>query len=75
MFQIRDEGIGILLEDRQFLYDSFHRGENVGNIPGTGLGLAVVKKCVELHGGGISVESEVGVGSLFTVWVPCGRVG
>ncbi len=71
IFQIRDQGIGILLEDRQFLYDSFHRGENVGDIPGTGLGLAVVKKCVELHRGGISVESEVGVGSLFTVWLPC----
>lgn len=74
IFQIRDQGIGILLEDRQFLYDSFHRGENVGNIPGTGLGLAVVKKCVELHGGSISVESEVGVGSLFTVWLPCVRL-
>ncbi|MCT7949478.1 CHASE3 domain-containing protein [Ancylothrix sp. C2] len=75
IFQIRDQGIGILLEDRQFLYDSFHRGENVGDIPGTGLGLAVVKKCVELHGGRISVESEVGVGSLFTVWLPCRRCG
>lgn len=51
IFRICDEGIGIPPEDQPQLFEAFHRGQNVGNIPGTGLGLTVVKKCVELHGG------------------------
>lgn len=69
-FQIRDRGIGIPLSDQPHLFEAFHRGENVGNIPGSGLGLTVVKKCVDLHGGRISVTSEVGVGTTFTVTIP-----
>lgn len=70
IFQIKDKGSGISQEDQQKLYEPFHRGSNVGNITGTGLGLAVVKKCVELHGGEISVESALGVGTTFTVKIP-----
>jgi PAS domain S-box-containing protein len=69
-FQIRDPGIGIPLSDQPHLFEAFHRGENVGNIPGSGLGLTVVKKCVDLHCGRISVTSEVGVGTTFTVTIP-----
>lgn len=72
IFQIKDEGIGIPLEDQQALYEPFHRCNNVGDILGTGLGLAVVKKCVDLHLGQISVESEVGIGTTFTVKIPQG---
>ena len=68
--RIKDEGIGILEDDRKQLFEPFHRGKNVRNIPGTGLGLVVVKKCVELHGGSISVHSEVGVGTTFIVNLP-----
>lgn len=67
IFQIRDEGIGISPESLSDLYEPFYRADNVGSIVGTGLGLAVVKKCLELHRGEISVESEVGVGTTFTV--------
>lgn len=70
IFQIKDEGIGIPLEDQQALYEPFHRSKNVGHIVGTGLGLAVVKKCLELHQGQVSVESEVGIGTTFTVKIP-----
>lgn len=70
IFQVKDEGIGISLEDQEELYEPFHRGNNVGNIAGTGLGLAVVKTCVALHGGQIFVESHVGVGTTFTVKIP-----
>ncbi|HEY9826963.1 MAG TPA: HAMP domain-containing sensor histidine kinase, partial [Stenomitos sp.] len=70
VFKVSDRGIGIPAADQQYLYDSFHRGENVGTLPGTGLGLAVVKKCLERHGGNIQVQSEVGVGTTFRVTIP-----
>lgn len=72
-FSIRDRGIGIPSEELQNLFQPFHRASNVGKIPGTGLGLAIVKRCVEVHGGQIFVESEVGVGTIFTVVLPLVR--
>lgn len=71
IFQIRDEGIGIPPADLARLFETFHRAKNVGKIPGTGLGLAIVKRCVEIHGGKIAVDSQVGVGTTFTVTLPC----
>jgi PAS domain S-box-containing protein len=73
IFHIQDSGIGIPLEDRQHLFESFHRAKNVGNIPGTGLGLSIVKRSVDLHGGNITVNSEVGVGTTFTVTIPLSK--
>jgi signal transduction histidine kinase len=70
IFQIQDWGIGIPLKDQQKLFESFHRGQNVGKIPGTGLGLCIVKRYVDLHGGHISLKSKVGVGTTFTVTLP-----
>jgi PAS domain S-box-containing protein len=70
ILRIQDEGIGIPVKDQQHLFKSFHRGSNVGTISGTGLGLAIVKISVDLHGGQIAVESEVGVGTTFTVTLP-----
>lgn len=70
VFQVKDRGIGIPQRDRPQLFEPFHRGSNVDSIPGTGLGLAMVKTLVELHGGSISVDSEVNVGSTFTIVLP-----
>ncbi|KOP25032.1 histidine kinase [Hapalosiphon sp. MRB220] len=70
IFQVKDEGIGIPQSEQQKIYEPFYRGQNVEDIVGTGLGLAVVKKCVELHQGEIFVESKVGVGTTFTVKIP-----
>ena len=70
VFQVRDHGIGIAEEDRVKIYEPFYRGQNVENIIGTGLGLAVVKKCVELHGGEIALDSQVDKGTSFTVKLP-----
>ncbi|WP_460201654.1 CHASE3 domain-containing protein [Scytonema sp. NUACC21] len=67
IFQISDRGIGIAQEEKEQLYQAFQRGKNVGDIPGTGLGLAVVKKCLELHEGTITLESQLGIGTTFTV--------
>lgn len=70
VFCVQDQGIGIPLADQAQLFDSFHRASNVGTISGTGLGLAIVKKSVDLHGGKIAVQSEVSVGTTFTVTIP-----
>lgn len=72
IFRIRDQGIGIPPEDQQQMFEPFHRGKNVGAIAGTGLGLTLVKKCVNLHGGSIIVASVVGVGTTSTVTLPLG---
>jgi signal transduction histidine kinase len=69
-FQVKDQGIGIPAEAQKNLYEPFHRAPNVGMIEGTGLGLAVVKRCVDLHRGKIFVESEVGIGTTVTVHLP-----
>jgi PAS domain S-box-containing protein len=70
VFQVRDQGIGIPIKDQPLLFESFHRATNVGTIAGTGLGLAIVKKCVDIHKGQVAVESEIGVGTTFTVTLP-----
>jgi signal transduction histidine kinase len=70
IFTIKDNGIGIPEADQAQLFQSFHRGSNVGTTSGTGLGLTIVKKSVDLHGGEIAVTSEVGAGTTFTITVP-----
>ena len=69
-FVVVDEGIGIPEADRERLFEAFHRCGNAESIPGTGLGLAVVKKSVEAHRGTIEVESREGEGTRFRVEVP-----
>ena len=70
VFEVTDHGIGILEKDLPHLYEAFHRGGNVSNVPGTGLGLVIVKRCVELHRGLVTVKSEVNRGTTFTVRLP-----
>jgi predicted ATPase/signal transduction histidine kinase len=69
-FQIQDKGIGIPESDLGQLFESFHRAKNVGKLPGSGLGLSIVKQSVSLHGGKITVESQENVGTTFTVVIP-----
>jgi signal transduction histidine kinase len=70
VFQITDQGIGIPADDMPHLFDTFHRGTNVGNIAGTGLGMAIVQRAVNLHRGRIDVHSEPGAGTTFVVTLP-----
>src|SRR5919202_1164796 len=72
VFQVEDTGIGIAEEHLPLLFQKFQQLEAVyqRNYEGTGLGLALTKQLVELHGGRIEVESVVGEGSFFTVWLP-----
>jgi PAS domain S-box-containing protein len=67
---IADEGIGISEEDQEHLFSSFFRGKNVVNIQGTGLGLHIVKKYIELLDGSIELESRLGMGTRVTVSIP-----
>ncbi len=69
---VMDTGIGIPADEVPQLFVRFFRGEQsrMMQVPGTGLGLAIVKEIVELHGGKVAVESQVGKGSTFTVWLP-----
>jgi signal transduction histidine kinase len=69
---VTDNGSGISEEDRAQLFTPFFRANNEAtrSEPGTGLGLALVKRLTELHGGFVEVDSELGQGSAFTVILP-----
>lgn len=69
-FSVKDEGIGMSPETLSMIFDSFYRAKNVTNIEGTGMGLSILKKSVDLLEGEIIVESESGVGSSFFVKLP-----
>jgi PAS domain S-box-containing protein len=71
--RVRDQGIGISENDRKQLFTAFHRGSNVGNRPGTGLGLLLVKRCADLHGGRVQIQSQIGKGTMVTVRLPVFR--
>ncbi|KST63083.1 sensor histidine kinase [Mastigocoleus testarum] len=72
IFQVEDTGIGIPAEQLPLLFEKFHQLDTPyrRRYGGTGLGLALTKQLVELHRGRIEVDSSVGVGSIFTVWIP-----
>lgn len=67
---IEDDGIGIPEKEQSQLFDRFFRAKNVGITEGSGLGLSIVKKCVEVLKGEIDVKSKAGKGTTFTVTIP-----
>ena len=67
---VEDHGIGIPEQDRDRLFTRYARGSNVSGIVGTGIGLYLVKMVIDLHQGGVAVESREGKGSRFTVRLP-----
>lgn len=69
-FVVADEGMGIPLEDQKHLFTRFFRAHNVENIKGTGLGLHIVQRYLDLLGGSIQFTSEMGQGSRFHVTLP-----
>jgi PAS domain S-box-containing protein len=70
LIRIRDQGIGIPAAEQKHLFSSFFRASNVSNIYGTGLGLTIVQQCVQMHGGSITIESELHKGTAVTVTLP-----
>lgn len=71
----RDDGIGMSVEDIPYVFEKFYRSksQDVQGRPGTGLGLATARQIVRLHGGDLSVTSELGKGSCFTMTLPIGE--
>ena len=69
-FSVKDHGIGMDEQTLQMIFDSFYRAKNVTNIEGTGMGLSILKKAVDLLGGKINANSTKGEGSEFMVLIP-----
>jgi len=70
MISVEDNGIGISYEDQQHLFERFFRAKNAGNIQGTGLGLHIVSKYLDLMKGTITMKSEIDVCTIFTIYIP-----
>jgi signal transduction histidine kinase len=70
VFAVRDTGPGIAPADIVRIFQEFEQTSTARGKEGTGLGLALAKRLVELHGGRMWVDSEVGRGSTFSFWIP-----
>jgi PAS domain S-box-containing protein len=72
LIEVADRGFGIPASDLARVFEKFYRVPRVqdADVPGTGLGLSLVKEIMELHGGSVTVKSEVGQGSIFTIALP-----
>ncbi|MEE8516634.1 MAG: ATP-binding protein, partial [Alphaproteobacteria bacterium] len=76
VFQVADTGIGIALEDIPKVMQPFAQIENhlSRKYQGTGLGLPLIKRMAELHGGSVDMQSELGAGTMVTVRLPAERI-
>ena len=72
--EVRDHGIGMTPEQLARVSERFYRADASGTIPGTGLGMSIVKEIVELLGGSLALASEAGQGTTVTLWLPCAGV-
>lgn len=74
---VADTGIGIKAEEAELIFDRFYRSTDarVARITGTGLGLTLAREIARLHGGDITLESQLDKGSTFTLWLPCAAAG
>jgi signal transduction histidine kinase len=73
-FSIEDNGIGMAPEQLARVCERFYRADTSGKIPGTGLGMSIVKEIVELHRGTVNITSKAGNGTTVTVWLPVSNV-
>ncbi len=69
--EVIDVGIGIPASEQKHLFTPFHRFTNVKNIDGTGLGMAIVKRCADILNASIAIESEINKGTKITISIPC----
>ncbi len=72
---VADSGVGMTAEERERVFDRFYRARGASaSVPGTGLGLSIVKSLVDLHEGKIEIESELGQGTTFHIFIPAAVV-
>jgi signal transduction histidine kinase len=74
---VSDEGPGIAIEDQPKVFDRFWRADKGRSRAdgGTGLGLSIVRQIAQQHGGDVQLQSKLGVGSTFTIWLPAPNSG
>ena len=72
--EVEDDGPGMDAASLEHIFDRFWRGDSARSTPGTGIGLAIVRSVVNMHGGQIRVESAVGKGTRFTVRLPLEKI-
>jgi signal transduction histidine kinase len=72
--RVADQGIGMTAEQVARVCERFYRADNSGSIPGTGLGMSIVKEITVLHGGEVVIASQPGVGTSVTLWLPMATV-
>ena len=70
LIAIEDQGIGMTPEQLERVFEKFYRADPSGVIPGTGLGMAIIKSIIEQHGGAIVIESELGKGTQVMLYLP-----
>lgn len=75
IIEVKDEGIGIPEEEMPKIFTRYFRASTSGGIPGSGLGLNLVKHFVEMHNGQVALRSKVGIGTVVTVSLPIGKEG
>ncbi len=73
--EVRDHGIGLSPSQLERIGQRFWRADKSGNIPGSGLGVGIVQDILALHGGRLQIESDLGKGSVFTLWLPQNQHG
>ena len=73
--QVIDSGEGVAPDELPKLFDRFYRGRATHGKPGAGLGLFLVKRIAQLHGGDVTVESTLGKGSTFSALLPAKHTG
>lgn len=72
LLAVHDQGIGIPTDEQDKIFEPFYRGTNIGEVPGLGIGLSIVKDAVEAMNGSLNIESKLGVGTTVKVEVPLG---
>jgi signal transduction histidine kinase len=73
ILSITDRGRGIPPAEKSSLFEPYYRASNSRGVPGTGIGLYVVRRYVSAHGGAIEIESDLDVGTTLTVRLPIGN--
>jgi signal transduction histidine kinase len=68
--RVTDHGMGMSSEQLSRVFERFFRADTSGNIPGTGLGMTIVKEIIELHGGQVVLSSQEGQGTTVVLWLP-----